>query len=138
MPSDGVRAQSVGRERGVNDPGVAWSVRPRAIVCGGRSRPAVSMSDEARMQSSASGEFTGETGIVRARFDVVAWVHADGRHVREFARSARRRARFSATLRPRAARAARACRCPSWRAVAGSERETLTAPLSERVTLAIT
>jgi hypothetical protein len=69
---------------------------------------------------------------VRARFDVVPWVDADGHHVREHARSARRRARFSATLRPRAARGSRVS-CPSWRAVAFGERETLTAPLSERV-----
>lgn len=70
---------------------------------------------------------------VRARFDVVPWVHAEGHHVREHARSARRPARFSArsdrTLCARLARAG----VGSWMAVTVSERETLTAPLSERV-----
>jgi hypothetical protein len=34
VPSGGVRAQSVGRERGVNDPGVARPVRPAAFSVG--------------------------------------------------------------------------------------------------------
>jgi hypothetical protein len=48
MPSEGVRAQSVDRERGVNDPGAAWPVRPQALLCWGSFTPHVSMSDEAR------------------------------------------------------------------------------------------
>jgi hypothetical protein len=68
VPSEGVRAQSVDRERGVNDPGVARSVRPRALLCEGRSRPAVSMSDEARCSRPSSGESTGEPASVGCSF----------------------------------------------------------------------
>lgn len=119
-------------KRGVNDPGVAWPVRPQAIVCGGRSRPAVSMSDEAREQPSSSGGFAG-TG--RCSFGL-AGCHQRGRpyghHVREHAHSVRRRARFCAALRPRAVRAARACQSASWTIVVFGERETLTAPRRAR------
>jgi hypothetical protein len=48
-------------KRGVNDPGAVWPVRPQAIVSGGRSRPAVSMSDEAREQPPSSGGFAGNS-----------------------------------------------------------------------------
>jgi hypothetical protein len=104
----------------------------------GRSRPAVSMSDEARMQSSSSGESPGETGIGSSTF-------------RSRALGARRRpSRPGACALGAApckvlrcaptARGARLARdsVESWMVVAVSERETLTAPLSERVTLAIT
>jgi hypothetical protein len=38
-PSAGTRDQVVDRKRGVNDPGVAWPARPRAIVWGGSFTP---------------------------------------------------------------------------------------------------
>jgi hypothetical protein len=95
------------------------------------------MSDEARMQSSSSGKSTGETGIGSSTFDVVPWVHADGHHVRKHARSARRRQ--GSPLCSDRALCARLARVgvASWTPVIVGERETLTAPLSERVTLAI-
>jgi hypothetical protein len=107
VPSAGKRALVADGERGVNDPGVGWPARPRAIVCGGRSRPAVSMSDEAREQPPSPG---GSVGTGRYSFGLRAshqreW--PDGHHVREDARSARRRARFSAALRPRDTRGSR-------------------------------
>ena len=57
---------------------------------------------------------------------------SDGHHVRKHPRPARRRARFSAALRPRASHAARGC--PSWVLddCRFSERETLTAPRRAR------
>lgn len=59
VPSAVERARMADGKRGVNDPGVAWPVRPQTIGCGGRSRPAVSMSDEAREQPPSSGGSAG-------------------------------------------------------------------------------
>jgi hypothetical protein len=112
VPSATERARMVEGNRGVNDPGAAWPVRPQALVYGGRSRPAVSMSDEAREQPpSSGGSSRNRQARFRSRSLWSAWT-SDGHHVREHARSARRRARFSGALRPRAPHAARAC--PSW------------------------
>ena len=62
-------------KRGVNDPGVAWPVRPQTIVCGGRSRPAVSMSDEAREQRPRPADLPEPAGAVSVWQDVI---NADG------------------------------------------------------------
>jgi hypothetical protein len=83
-----------------------------ARVCGGRSRPAVSMSGEARAQAPSSGESAGAGRHPICLAACLRVDRPDGHHVREHARSARRRARFSAALQPRAPHAARAC--PSW------------------------
>lgn len=132
VPSAGQRAVVADGKRGVNDPGVAWPVRPRAMVSGGRSRPAVSMSDEAREQAPSSGGFAGNGShsFSRAGCHPRGW--PDRHHVLEHARSARRRARFSATLRPRAgARGSRLSECVLTNVIF-AERETLTAPRRAR------
>jgi hypothetical protein len=100
-------------KRGVNDPAAAWPVRPQALVYEGSFTPrCVDMSDEAREQPpSSGGSSRNRQARFRSRSLSPAWT-SDGHHVREHAPSARRRARFSAALRPRAPHAARAC--PSW------------------------
>ena len=125
-----------GPRAGVNDPGVAWPVRPRALVCWGRSRPALPMSDEAREPPLSSGGSAGPQVQFRS-------------HSMSSARMARRPSRpggcaldASPCKVLRCAPTARYARLArvgvaSWTAVIVGQRETLTAPLSERVTLAI-
>jgi hypothetical protein len=64
VPSVRVRAEAVDRKRGVNDPGAARPVRPRPLLVGVVHAPPVSMSDEARLQSSSSGGSTGKPASV--------------------------------------------------------------------------
>jgi hypothetical protein len=121
----------------LDDRGVARPVRPRATVCVGRSRPAVSMSDEARVQSSPPANPPENRHRFDVRFDAgsgFTWTAITSGSVR-----ARRGAVQGSPLRSDRALCARLARVgvASWRAVAVSERETLTAPLSERVALAI-
>jgi hypothetical protein len=71
LPSAGTRDQVVGRKRGVNDPGVAWPMRPRPVSVG--VVHAVSMSGEARAQLPTSGESAGAGRHRSVSRHVSAW-----------------------------------------------------------------
>jgi hypothetical protein len=125
-------------KRGVNDPGAAWPVGPQALVFGVRSRPAVSICPMRRASSRPRPADLPGTG--RHGFGLAA-CRPRGRRTAITSGSMRARRdvvqgsplRSDRVLRTRLARV----QVGSWTTVVFGERETLTAPLSERVTLAI-
>jgi hypothetical protein len=109
VPSARERAQMVDRMRGVNDPGAAWPMRPRPLSEGVVHAPPCQCPMRRADDAFCPADSPEEPRHYRAPNAWVISDYSDGHHVREDARSARRRARFSAALRPRAVRAARAC-----------------------------
>jgi hypothetical protein len=137
VPSAGKRAQTVGRERGVNDAGAARLVRPRPLFVGVVHAPpcrcpfrrARSFRRPADLPDSAS-TMSRSQHVIRV---------GDPPAITSGSMRARRVAVEGSPLRSDRAPFARLARVRvgSWTIVVFSERETLTAPLPERGTLAL-
>jgi hypothetical protein len=115
-------------KRGVNDPGAGLRLSPHPR-CWGSFTPRVSLLDEALVWCSIVPENLRDRAD-RSDADSVAVATSDsnGHHVRNRARSTRRRTRFSAVLRPGAfARGSRVSFLPA-RPPGVGVCETLTAP----------